>query len=65
MEFIWHILLTVCVSGQCMSQDVQWFEGAEAKSNCYAMLESYKEIPIDGDWETVDYVCKPLGGKQV
>ena len=24
------------------------------------MLEMYKGIPADGDWDSVNYVCKPV-----
>jgi len=27
------------------------------------MLILYKEIPQDGEWDTVEYVCKPVGSK--
>ena len=60
MEFIWHILLTVCSGSTCIEQDVQWFD---TQSKCeYAMIE-YVEIPPDGDWDSVEYVCKPVGSK--
>ena len=64
MEFIWHILLTVCMSNECRYQDVQWFEGPNAQTQCNASLQLYKDIPNDGDWDTVTWECKPLGSKQ-
>ena len=64
MEFIWHILLTVCISNECRYQDVQWFEGPNAQTQCNASLQLYKEITNDGDWDTVTWECKPLGSKQ-
>ncbi len=60
MEFIWHILLTVCLGNDCMTQDVQWFKD---EKECNTMLILYKEIPQDGEWDTVEYVCKPVGSK--
>ncbi len=24
------------------------------------MRIQYEEIPVDGDWDTVNYVCKPI-----
>jgi len=60
VEFIWQILLTVCLSGTCLQQDVQWFE---TKAKCETMLVEYVEVPADGSWDTVEYVCKPLGSK--
>ena len=60
MEFIWHILLTVCLNSTCIDQDVQWFKN---KHDCDKMLAIYADMPTDGDWDTVEYVCKPLGSK--
>jgi hypothetical protein len=52
--------LTVCSGSTCIEQDVQWFD---TQSKCeYAMIE-YVEIPPDGDWDSVEYVCKPVGSK--
>ena len=58
MELIWHIMLTVCLNGQCMKQDVQWFE---EESECRSTLTVYQDIPPDGNWDTVTYECKPVG----
>ncbi len=60
MNTIWHILLTVCSGSTCLEQDVQWFE---TQKECQTMLVSYAEIPADGDWDTVEYVCKPVGSR--
>lgn len=62
MEIIWHILLTVCLGSDCIEQDIQWFD---TKEECYKTLESYVSIPTDGDWDTVQYICKPLGGVRI
>ena len=62
MELIWHILLTVCLGSTCIDQDVQWFE---SKEECIDMKALHEEIPIDGDWKSVEYVCKPVGSKEV
>ena len=58
MEIIWHIILTVCLGSTCLEQDVQWVEN---KTECEEMLKAYSEIPTDGDWDSVDYICKPVG----
>ena len=39
-------------------QDVQWFD---EEQECKSMLHVYRSIPTDGDWDTIDYVCKPVG----
>ena len=57
MELIWHILLTVCIGSTCIEQDVQRFE---SKADCDEMLNIYSEMPSDGDWDTVEYICKPV-----
>lgn len=58
MEFIWHILLTVCLHSECKTQDVQWFD---TKEECELSRKLYEEIPPDGHWTSVTYVCKPKG----
>ena len=60
MEVVWHILLTVCLGSTCIQQDVPQFE---TKVDCDKMLKLYSEIPADGDWDTVEYICKPVGPK--
>jgi len=58
MEAIWHLLLTVCLGSNCLEQDIQWFE---SRAQCEDMMVQYAEIPPDGDWESVVYICKPVG----
>ncbi len=58
MEIVWHILLTACLGSTCVEQDVQWFD---TEQECNKMLDVYMSIPTDGDWDTVEYQCKPLG----
>ena len=62
MEFVWHILLTVCLNGMCKTQDVQWFD---TEQECREMLPIYKTIPQDGRWTSVTYICKPINSKGV
>mgnify|MGYP006251711649 FL=1 len=54
MEIIWHILLTVCLQSNCITQDVQWFDN---KQDCYDMLPIYQLVPPDGKWDTIEYKC--------
>ena len=49
-------------SQSCIKQDVQWFE---EKYQCVEMKALHEELPIDGDWKSVEYVCKPVGSKEV
>ena len=57
MEFVWHILLTVCSGSTCLEQDVQWFD---TKAKCETELVEYVDMPTDGHWATVEYICKPV-----
>jgi len=57
MEVIWQILLTVCLGSTCLDQDIQHFD---TKLECDKTLELYLELPSDGDWDTVEYQCKPI-----
>ena len=60
MQIIWHILLTTCLGSYCVEQDVQWFD---TEVECKEMLPIYVNIPADGDWDTVQWVCKPVGSR--
>ena len=60
MEIIWHIFLTVCIGSTCVEQDIQWFK---SKDNCNEMLIEYVKLPTDGDWDSIEYICKPVGSK--
>ena len=56
-------MLTVCMDSQsCIKQDVQWFE---EKYQCVAMKALHEELPIDGDWKTIDYKCIIVGAKEI
>ena len=60
METIWHILLTVCLGSTCLEQDVQWFE---KEDQCRDMLPVYVGVPVDGNWDEIQYECKPVGSR--
>jgi hypothetical protein len=62
MEIIWHILLTACLGSTCVEQDVQWFE---EEAECRDMLTAYASIPPDGNWDTLEYECKPVGSRGI
>ena len=61
-DVIWHILLTVCLNGDCATQDVQWFD---TKESCHEWLIKYKQIPRDGEWDSIEWICKPKGAEEV
>lgn len=60
MQIVWHILLTVCLGSNCIEQDVQWFDEEE---ECHEMLRVYSNIPTDGKWDSIEYICKPVGSR--
>ncbi len=61
MQVLWHLMLTVCMDGTCAKQEVQRFDPPNAKVKCEVMLPIYKEVPLDSEGGTVEYICKPLG----
>tara|TARA_A100000171_G_C2038770_1_gene99372 strand:- start:336 stop:578 length:243 start_codon:yes stop_codon:yes gene_type:complete len=62
MDIIWSLMLTVCMDSQsCIQQDIQWFE---EKFQCVAMKTLHEELPVDGDWKTIDYKCTIVGAKE-
>jgi len=62
MEIIWHLLLTVCLGSDCKTQDVQWFTN---EHECNLSKVIYEEIPQDGHWTSVEYLCKPKGSVSI
>jgi hypothetical protein len=62
MEIIWSLILTVCSSSFCAMQTVQWFE---EKPQCIEMKRIHEDLPIDGDWKSVEYKCTIVGAKEV
>ena len=62
MEIVWHILLTVCLGSTCLEQDVEWFK---TKQECDKIIKFYSEMPADGHWDTVEYICKPVGSTSI
>tara|TARA_B100000683_G_scaffold45372_1_gene41874 strand:+ start:3046 stop:3234 length:189 start_codon:yes stop_codon:yes gene_type:complete len=62
MEIIWHILLTVCLGSTCLEQDIQRFDN---KNDCDQVLDLYLEMPADGDWDSVEYQCKPVNSTSI
>ena len=58
MEIIWGLLLTICTGSVCLSQDIEQFN---SRDKCEIMLVQHIELPSDGDWDSVEYICKPIG----
>jgi hypothetical protein len=64
MELLWAIYLQVCLQSTCLSQEIQRFDPPQAEIACEAMLPAYTEIPSDKGWDSVEWVCKPLGSTE-
>ena len=62
MEIIWHILLTACLGSDCRTQDVQWFD---TQTECEVTKGLYEQIPLDGEWTSVTYICKPVNSEAI
>jgi len=62
MNIIWSLIVIACMDSQsCVKQDIQWFE---EKYQCVAMKALHEELPVDGDWKTIDYKCTIVGAKE-
>ena len=63
MNLIWTLILTACFSDtNCIHQTVQLFE---TEQQCKYSLKLHNEIPMDGNWKSITYICKPLGSEGV
>ena len=58
MEVIWHIP-TYCLFR--LHRQNKMYNGLNPEVECNQMLKVYADIPADGDWDTVEYICKPVG----
>ena len=62
MNIIWSLIVIACMDSQsCVKQDIQWFE---EKYQCVAMKALHEELPVDGDWKTIDDKCTIVGAKE-
>ena len=61
MELFWAVYLQVCTGSTCLSQEVQRFDPPQAQVKCTEMLQAYVKVPSDGEWDSIEWVCKPLG----
>jgi len=65
MNMLWAVYLTICISSNCTDTEVQRFDPPNASKQCAVMLEQYKQIPNDGDYDTATWQCKPLHSQGV
>ena len=65
MEFLWAVYLTTCLNGQCYTQEIHRYDPPMAQYKCERLLEVYASIPADGNWDTIEWVCKPLNSEGI
>jgi hypothetical protein len=62
MTIVWTLLLTVCSADTCVKQEVEFFR---TEKECVQMQMVYDQMPKDGDWDSIDYRCKVIGGVEI
>ena len=60
IEIVWVLVLSVCTSSQCLSQEV--IETVD-QDRCISEKLMYEKLPQDGNWNTVKYECKIKNGE--
>ena len=61
IEILFALTLTVCnYSGSCLSQDIDLYHTVD---ECENALVLYSELPKDGIWKSVEYICRIPGAK--
>ena len=60
MEIIFSLIVSVCTEDLCLTQPLQDFRKLD---DCYIAKQLHDEIPKDGDWINVEYICKMENGK--
>ena len=56
IEIIWVLMLSVCSTQQCITQQVL---ETTAKDRCMYHKIMHEQLPIDGSWKSIEYKCKP------
>jgi|TARA_B100001996_G_scaffold94628_2_gene70839 hypothetical protein len=56
MEIIWVLLLSVCTSQKCVTQEVKEFL---SEDKCISSQVAHELIPTDGKWDSIIYKCQP------
>tara|TARA_B100001093_G_C26201379_1_gene748129 strand:+ start:331 stop:531 length:201 start_codon:yes stop_codon:yes gene_type:complete len=64
-HLLWAVYLEVCLGSTCVAQEVQRFDPPHAEVKCAKMLEEYVKVPADGQWDSIQWVCKPLHSEGV
>lgn len=58
----WILILTVCDLQGCVSQKVDNYENEEV---CLIDKADYEQIPRDGGWKSINYICKPANSEKI
>ena len=56
MDIVWVLILSVCSTNQCVTQTISSYQNEE---QCIVIKNEHERIPEDGDWKSVNYICKP------
>ena len=57
LQILWALTLTVCNSGECVSQRIELYD---KQSTCLAVQAEYEKMPRDRNsrWDSVTYKCR-------
>lgn len=60
-NIVWVLLLSVCNTEQCITQTVL---ETSAKDRCMYHKIMHEQLPKDGDWKSITYICKPKNSQE-
>jgi len=60
-NIVWVLLLSVCNTEQCITQTVL---ETSAKDRCMYHKIMHEQLPIDGNWKSITYICKPKNSQE-
>ena len=58
---IWVLMLSVCNTDQCVTQTVL---ETTAKDRCMYHKIMHEQLPKDGNWKSITYICKPKNSQE-
>ena len=59
IEIVWVLVLSVCTSSQCISQEVLQ---TTDQDQCISQKTMHEKLPQDGNWNSVKFECKLKNG---
>ncbi len=60
-NIVWVLMLSVCNTDQCITQTVL---ETSAKDRCMYHKIMHEQLPMDGNWKTIEYKCKPKNSQE-